>query len=568
MNIQNKIKIAAFFTVSFLVLWLAPSAKAASVGDVVNFNVDSGYDAQARLQVPATLVKITPSLYFYVQTDWWTAQSGAKQIDILTQLESLSSEFSSHIYPALTSQFGFDSRPGIDNDAHIGVLFEAMKEPNAGYFRQNDQYPKLQVPDSNERDMAYLSLSLLSTPSQMKVVLAHEFMHLIIFNQKNKLRGVQEETWLDEARSDYTSTFLGYDDAYEGSNLQARVKDFLASPSDSVPEFLNTKYDFASAHLFAEYLVERYGIGVLSDSLQSNSVGIESINAALAKNGYREDFAQVFTNWTIALAVNNCAIDSHYCYTSANLSNLRINPTLLFLPLSGNSSLSINNVTKNWAPNWQKIIGGSGDLTLQFSSLTGLNFKVPYITYDKGNNATVKFLALDSKSKGQISIKDFGSQYNSLVIIPTLQTKTSGFSGAELAYPYTFTITIAGNLPQEDPALIQQLLDKIQSLQKQIAALRSVNGGQSTPSSVCQLSIDLRVGSSGSQVTCLQKFLTAQGPAIYPQGLVTGYFGALTKAAVVRFQEKYKAEILLPLGLSRGTGFVGAATRQKINSLL
>ncbi len=49
------------------------------------------------------------------------------------------------------------------------------------------------------------------------------------------------------------------------------------------------------------------------------------------------------------------------------------------------------------------------------------------------------------------------------------------------------------------------------------------------------LSRQLSIGARGSDVSTLQTFL-ATNPAIYPQGLVTGYFGFLTKAAVSNFQ--------------------------------
>jgi len=57
--------------------------------------------------------------------------------------------------------------------------------------------------------------------------------------------------------------------------------------------------------------------------------------------------------------------------------------------------------------------------------------------------------------------------------------------------------------------------------------------------------------------------LKAQGQDVYPEGLVTGNFLSLTKAAIIRFQEKYASEILVPLGLNNGTGYVGAKTRGK-----
>ena len=75
----------------------------------------------------------------------------------------------------------------------------------------------------------------------------------------------------------------------------------------------------------------------------------------------------------------------------------------------------------------------------------------------------------------------------------------------------------------------------------------------------------IRQGSKGTDVELLQTILTKEG--VYT-GPVTGYFGALTKAAVIRFQEKYATEILTPAGLTKGSGFVGSGTMKKINSLL
>jgi peptidoglycan hydrolase-like protein with peptidoglycan-binding domain len=77
---------------------------------------------------------------------------------------------------------------------------------------------------------------------------------------------------------------------------------------------------------------------------------------------------------------------------------------------------------------------------------------------------------------------------------------------------------------------------------------------------------DLRFGSNGDEVRLLQTWL-AKDSTIYPEGMVTGWFGSLTERAVKKFQEKFDKEILIPNGLSKGTGVVDKATRAKLNSL-
>jgi len=81
-----------------------------------------------------------------------------------------------------------------------------------------------------------------------------------------------------------------------------------------------------------------------------------------------------------------------------------------------------------------------------------------------------------------------------------------------------------------------------------------------------QFKSSLTTGSQGNEVKELQKCL-AKDPEVYPEGEVTGYFGSKTKAAVIRFQEKYRVDILVPAGLEKGTGSVKKLTRAKLNEV-
>ena len=81
-----------------------------------------------------------------------------------------------------------------------------------------------------------------------------------------------------------------------------------------------------------------------------------------------------------------------------------------------------------------------------------------------------------------------------------------------------------------------------------------------------QFKSNLTFGSRGKEVEELQKCLS-KDKEIYPEGLISGYFGKATKEAVIRFQEKYKEDILKPYELEKGNGEVRGKTREKLNEI-
>ena len=561
---KNKTKI---ILIVFLFLALPLLARADELLSEKEFFVNSSYDSNGREKITAVLQRVSGQLYFYLEKSWWESLDIEKRKEINVGIDELAKEFETNIYPTLTSNFGSEWKPGIDGDYRITVLVHPMVNQAAGYFSPGDEYPTAQVKDSNQREMFYLSAQSLVS-SIRKSLLAHEFMHLITFNQKDKLRGVSEEIWLNEGRTEYVPTLLGYDSQYEGSNLQKRVRNFLENPQDSLTEWQSKSSDYGALNLFIQYLVDHYGKGILIDSLHSEKIGIPSIDEALKRNGFNETFSQVFTDWTVAIFFNNCVLSPKYCYLNENLRNFKVTPFIYYLPTSGESTLSIGYSTKDWSGNWQKIIGGRESLKLDFSGTSKNNFKVPYIVENASGKFSVNFLQLDQSQKGIIDIKD--GKIKSLTIIPSLQNKTSNFTDQELSYQFFWSVSSEQPASGGEDAVIKELEDRIASLKLTIANLQAqlaaVLGIKTDCSSINN---NLYYGMKNSQeVNCLQQFLKKQGSEIYPEGLITGNFGSLTYLAVIRFQEKYKNDILLPAGLERGTGFVGFSTRTKINQML
>lgn len=106
---------------------------------------------------------------------------------------------------------------------------------------------------------------------------------------------------------------------------------------------------------------------------------------------------------------------------------------------------------------------------------------------------------------------------------------------------------------------IKSLMAQAKTLQDQLASIQQQQQqlNQQTQATVAQLVSTLSQGSQGDEVTQLQTLL-ALDSSIYPEGIVSGYYGGLTRLAVQRFQRKWGIE---------DVGFVGPRTRAQLNAL-
>ncbi|HVU75275.1 MAG TPA: peptidoglycan-binding domain-containing protein [Candidatus Paceibacterota bacterium] len=125
-----------------------------------------------------------------------------------------------------------------------------------------------------------------------------------------------------------------------------------------------------------------------------------------------------------------------------------------------------------------------------------------------------------------------------------------------------------------NPAKADTLSDlqaQVQALLAQIAALQG--GSTTTTGGACfTFTQNLKVGATSAEVMQVQKFLNSKGFTVAATGAgspgnETSYFGPATKAAVIKFQNAYAADILTPNGLTAGNGNWYASTRAKANAL-
>lgn len=137
----------------------------------------------------------------------------------------------------------------------------------------------------------------------------------------------------------------------------------------------------------------------------------------------------------------------------------------------------------------------------------------------------------------------------------------SGFVGIAMAAGAFVPALASAQSATDLQAQINSLLATISALQAQLSATT----GGSTASTGYTFNTNLTVGSKGTDVMNLQKVLNMSADTKVAStgagspGMETSTFGPATKAAVIKFQNKY--------GITPAAGYVGAITRAKLNSM-
>ena len=154
---------------------------------------------------------------------------------------------------------------------------------------------------------------------------------------------------------------------------------------------------------------------------------------------------------------------------------------------------------------------------------------------------------------------------------------TNSFASKAVVALVAFAMMFSLALPAAQAQTVSELQSQINTLLAQIASLQAQlgGGGSTSTSGVCPYTWtrSLSQGASGADVMKLQQFLNSDADTrvaatgIGSAGQETQYYGALTAAAVSKFQSKYFTDVLAPLGLVNPTGYFGQSSITKANML-
>ena len=234
--------------------------------------------------------------------------------------------FDRQIYPRTREFFGSEASPGVDCDPRIHVLHAVgLGQSVGGYFSSPDSYPRAVRSDSNEGQIFVMhaargyngsdpgSDTYLST-------LAHEFQHMISFNQTHA-----PDLWLEEGAAQFAERLNGYGDSV------TTVYDFAAAPETQLNTWQESSASgngahYGSSYLFWSYLYDRFGEAITRQFARSPERSIRALMAILADNGAVNPdtgrpltFEELFSDFVIANYMSREAIEpggNRYSYAT------------------------------------------------------------------------------------------------------------------------------------------------------------------------------------------------------------------------------------------------------------
>jgi hypothetical protein len=322
--------------------------------NVIDFSIYS----EPWVTINATCRAISDHAYFFVEDGY--------ESNVSTNLSGYATAFDS-IYSVNHDKFGEEN--DVDGNGKVVVLFSHyITQGVLGYFYSIDKYPKSTYTYSNTSDIFYITADTQYQGDYVLGTLAHEFQHMIYFDQHYNRSVPSTYAWLNEALSQAAEYYNGYT-----SNHLAWIRSFLTSdwPSLSLTYWTSDNYGYGA--VFIRYLIDQYGGAITKNLCSTDKIGIAAVESATG-----DDFNTIFHNFSRAIVLSGTGVSSSASdnYSTLDLRTIQPNgrgglqPFALVLDAGTTQNI-------NWAPYclwFSKWTGNFGTMTLTGSSYAGTAF--------------------------------------------------------------------------------------------------------------------------------------------------------------------------------------------------
>jgi hypothetical protein len=305
--------------------------------------------------------------------------------------------FEDSIYGVDRSSFGNES--DINGDGKVVILMSPVVNEMtpageaggdqgyiAGYFLASDLLPGLV--DSRVTNAMEIFYTMVPDPDAVfgnvfpkdktlgviRSVLAHEFLHMILFNYRVLIYGAgyladyMEDLWMNEGLAHIAEDLNGF----KSSNI-GRANLFLLDPGDATLIYGGDRLEERGAEfLFLRHLGDRFGTIVFRNIVQSKKAGVANVEAATGAY-----FNELFADWAAACYLDDRGItsDPRYNYSSLNLQADAVDPHFApLLTIPGNISGTTQGFVKAMAPEYILYTipaGATVDFTIGAQASTG-----------------------------------------------------------------------------------------------------------------------------------------------------------------------------------------------------
>ena len=282
---------------------------------------------------------------------YWVFEDGS--VPDQGRLDQAALEFESTVWPNVISVLGDVWNPGVDNDPRIVIFHGQLRSGVAGYFSGTDEYPVQIQPDSNQREVIYISSEVLILGgSGYLSTLAHELQHAIHWAADHG-----EESWINEGISEVASGLAGFP---PGS-----ITAFLRQPNTSLvqwePEIFDAPPNYGAAALFFEYIYAHYGGGeTLRAIVEHPADGIESIDAVMRDAGFGITTVELFADWVVANYVDDAS--GRFSHPDRDTSRLKTT----FVPVPKAAAETVNDSVRPFGTNYYTLQEAGPEITVSF----------------------------------------------------------------------------------------------------------------------------------------------------------------------------------------------------------